>query len=191
MKIRFGLASSLPSLDKLVRLLCLVGADPSPLFKFAGEHMQGRFALNSWVIHGLVMLSVVIWRVSKMVIVCIDEGVADLLMLKRVWLCWELFGSKILLLFVVGYLAWFMWFCSFVNFEEKRVWWLLLELSNGSAWPGGPAHINGSEWVGPLDSWATKVDRNPISSGLHGSMGQPDPYFKMYYFVFFEKKLME
>jgi len=70
------------------------------------------------------------------------------------------------------------------------------ELSNGLVRPspprpGGPAHINGSEWVGPLDSWATKIEPNPNSSGLHGPMGQPDPYFKMYYFVFFEKKSME
>jgi len=52
----------------------------------------------------------------------------------------------------------------------------------------GPSHINGPEWIGPLDSWATRIEPSLISSGLHGSMGQPDPYFKMYYFVFFFQK---
>jgi len=46
------------------------------------------------------------------------------------------------------------------------------------------------EWVGPLDLWAKKIEPNPISDGLHGPMGQPNLYFKMYYFVFFfEKKI--
>jgi len=66
-------------------------------------------------------------------------------------------------------------------------WCLNIKTLNwiGLAQPGGPTHINGQEKVGPLDSWAIKIEPNTISSGLHGLIGQLASYFKMYYFIYY------
>jgi len=52
--------------------------------------------------------------------------------------------------------------------------------------PCGPAHINGSEWMSPLDLRTIKIELNPINRGLHGWASPA--HISKYIILFFQKK---